>query len=170
MTEIRRCIIELNQNGGIELAQAPFVIESSFIVNNGDPTNGMGGIRFQNIGSLQPQLFAFNTVAGNLSENAAANGVQCSAGIVLDSSILVDRISPNDCSATYSLFTSTPPAGTGNIMGAPGFIDEAARNYHVMSTSPVRDVANPAGTVVLDIDGEPRPLGAGRDIGADELP
>jgi len=58
--------------------------------------------------------------------------------------------------------------GTLNIRGNPGFVDPAGYNYHIGSSSAAKDAGVNAG-VTNDIDGEPRPVGTGFDIGADEL-
>ncbi len=58
--------------------------------------------------------------------------------------------------------------GTVNIWGNPVFVDPAEYNYHIGSSSAAIDAGVNAG-VTNDIDGEPRPVGAGFDIGADEL-
>jgi len=58
--------------------------------------------------------------------------------------------------------------GTLNIWGNPAFVNPAGYNYHIGSGSAALDSGVNAG-VTNDIDGEPRPVGAGFDIGADEL-
>lgn len=163
---VRRTVISGNSDGGIELKNSGFTIESCFITNNGVVGNGFGGVRLQDP-SLSPRTFEFNTVVDNLAQSEA--GVQCSTALTLDSSILVDAIGAS-CAATYSLFPLGAPAGIGNIAGDPSFIAPTAFNYHIGPSSIAREVANPAAVNIGDIDGEPRPLGGGRDIGADEVP
>jgi hypothetical protein len=51
---------------------------------------------------------------------------------------------------------------------APGFVNPSAGDFHLMSTSPAIDAADPAATISADYDGTPRPQGARRDIGAFE--
>jgi hypothetical protein len=83
--------------------------------------------------------------------------------------------------------SSNSSGGTGTISEtnqtnfAPGFVDPATGNYHLLSTSPLIDIGDP--TVpsggALDIDGDPRALSGvasctspdpgRRDIGADEF-
>ncbi len=58
--------------------------------------------------------------------------------------------------------------GTLNIWGIPAFVNPAGYNYHIGPGSAAIDAGVNAG-VTNDIDGEPRPVGAGFDIGADEL-
>ena len=60
--------------------------------------------------------------------------------------------------------------GTVNIWDEPGFSAPEDRDYHLAPLSAAIDAgANPTGGGVgLDIDGDPRPIGGGADIGADE--
>jgi parallel beta-helix repeat protein len=56
---------------------------------------------------------------------------------------------------------------TNDMIGDPEFVNPAAGDYHIGSGSAAIDVGVDAG-VTTDIDGGPRPVGAGYDIGADE--
>jgi len=58
--------------------------------------------------------------------------------------------------------------GSVNIWGDPVFVAPHAGDYHIGPGSAAIDVGVNAG-VTVDIDGEPRPVGAGYDVGADEL-
>jgi len=66
----------------------------------------------------------------------------------------------------------TVVTGTINVWGAPDFVDYAARDYHINAGSAAVD----AGIYLFldddvdddDVDGEPRPMAFGPDIGADE--
>lgn len=58
--------------------------------------------------------------------------------------------------------------GTVNVWGNPGFVDFGNGNYHIGHGSAALDAGVGVG-VFTDIDGEPRPVGAGFDIGADEM-
>lgn len=166
VTEILRTTISGNPQGGIDLNNAPFTIDSCFITGNGELNATIGGARLQNIAGKSPTVFSFNTVAANLAANTET-GVQCGDALAIDSSILVDGTSAN-CSATYSLFPTAAPPGTGNLTADPGFV--GAGNFHITPTSLARDVANPTATNLRDIDGDPRPSNGVRDIGADEVP
>jgi predicted outer membrane repeat protein len=57
---------------------------------------------------------------------------------------------------------------TAPVTGDPLFVDPTAGDYHLRIGSPAID-AGPAVGVVTDIDGDPRPQGAGYDLGYDEV-
>ena len=58
--------------------------------------------------------------------------------------------------------------GTVNIWGDPDFVNPDGGNYHLGPGSAAIDAGVDAG-VLTDIDGDPRPIGPGFDIGADEF-
>jgi len=58
--------------------------------------------------------------------------------------------------------------GTVNVWGDPAFGDPEGGDYHIGPGSAAIDAGVDAG-VTTDIDGDPRPVGAGYDIGADEF-
>jgi parallel beta-helix repeat protein len=58
--------------------------------------------------------------------------------------------------------------GAANYWGAPRFVDPGAGNFHIQADSPARDIGVDAG-VGYDLDGLPRPIYSGFDIGADEF-
>jgi predicted outer membrane repeat protein len=58
-------------------------------------------------------------------------------------------------------------SGAHSFTGNPAFVNPAADNYHLSSTSAAIDAGTDAG-VTYDYDGDPRPFGAGFDIGFDE--
>lgn len=59
--------------------------------------------------------------------------------------------------------------GTVNVWGPPAFADPGSGDYHLGFGSAALDAGLPAG-VSADIDGDPRPIGRGCDLGADEAP
>ena len=58
--------------------------------------------------------------------------------------------------------------GLHDVIGDPKFVDAANDNYHLDLTSAAIDAGTDVGTYT-DIDGQPRPQGAGFDIGFDEV-
>jgi uncharacterized repeat protein (TIGR01451 family) len=59
--------------------------------------------------------------------------------------------------------------GTVNLWGNPVFLNPDAGDYHIDVGSAAVDLGVDAG-IVTDVDGQPRPIGTGYDIGADEFP
>jgi thermitase len=57
--------------------------------------------------------------------------------------------------------------GTSSYWDDPAFVDPTAGDYHIQPASVAIDAGVDAG-VTTDLDGQPRPLGRGYDIGADE--
>ncbi|MFA7692307.1 MAG: hypothetical protein GX117_00580 [Candidatus Hydrogenedentes bacterium] len=60
--------------------------------------------------------------------------------------------------------------GRGNIVGNPDFVNPSAGDFRLSSTSPCMDAGTSDGEDIpsTDIDGVPRPQGAGIDMGAYE--
>lgn len=103
-----------------------------------------------------------------------AGGVRCGAA---NDSILSSIIwgntgsTPIDpaCAVNYSVVDPSYAGGTGNVRVDPLFV--AAGDFHIQATSPARGAADPASTITVDRDFEPRPQTAGaKDCGADEVP
>ena len=59
--------------------------------------------------------------------------------------------------------------GTGNIDADPKFVDAANEDYHLQQGSPCIDTGTPSGAPATDLEGNPRPQGAGYDMGAYEF-
>jgi uncharacterized repeat protein (TIGR01451 family) len=59
--------------------------------------------------------------------------------------------------------------GTVNLWKTPAFVDPDAGDYHIAPGSAAIDSGVDAG-IAVDIDGDPRPISTGYDIGADEFP
>lgn len=62
-----------------------------------------------------------------------------------------------------------PQHGTNNLACDSQSVDPAHSDFHFQVTSPARSTANPTATLANDIDGEIRPQGPGREMGADEI-
>ena len=69
-----------------------------------------------------------------------------------------------DWDGAGTIFTDTL-----NVWDTPAFVDPAHGDYHIGLGSAAIDKGVDTG-VTVDIDGEPRPVGTGYDIGADEFP
>jgi hypothetical protein len=164
--------IDRNTGGGVIVSGGTYALTNNMITRNGAPAGTVGGVQLANITTVG--RFDFNTLADNVTTAGFAAGVRCDSGPpqTLSSCIVVglaaDQVSATNCSFAYTL-SNEAIAGTGNLTMAPMFVDSANGNFHLMSTSPARDAADPAATLATDIDGEARPEGAVRDMGADEV-
>lgn len=123
-----------------------------------------------------PYVFDFNTVAFNAANGTVPGpGVTCQtvqdAATVLANNIVFTQVSGDRCSWVFSDIAPIPPIPIveGNIVVDPQFVDVAQGDFHLGSDSPLRDAADPAATLGVDIDGQARPQGTGREMGADEI-
>jgi len=168
---IERARLLDNDGGGLSTNLGEIVIRNSFIAKNGDLSSGAGGAIITTPANL---IFEHNTVAENSAAGNVAAGVQCSSGMprTLTGNIIVGpgatQVAANNCGFAYTL-SNQGLVGTGNIMGTPTFVDALGDDYHLQPTSAGIDAADPASTVTVDIDGQPRPQGGRADIGADEV-
>jgi hypothetical protein len=161
---VLRTMIAANAGAGIALANASYTIVNSIIAGNAG-----GGVSITAPGVTR--VFDFNTVVNNAGATLPT-GMRCAAVVPVTNSLFAGngtapQIAAN-CGATYSLFSDVAPGGTGNRAGAPAFVN--ANDFHITAPSPARDNADPGATATTDFDGQPRPQGTGRDIGADEIP
>lgn len=170
-----------NAGGGLSISGAQFDITNSFIVQNGSAVSLVGGLDFAQIPSSGTHRFDFNTVARNVGTDAVNTGVNCgtvAAAVTFNNNIIYANAvtgigkqlggSPM-CFASYSDVGPDPAPGTTNINADPLFASVAQSDFHLMGTSPAKDVADPAATLSEDVDGDSRPQGARRDMGADEV-
>jgi predicted outer membrane repeat protein len=165
--------------GGICLEEnGSALLVNNWIVDNQATSQGSGLF----VTGFQPRLM-HNTIARNTG--GAGLYVEFSSGytsvVVLTDTILVDHdvgISVTaGCTATLEATLwgnnidwaggGTIVTGTVNVWGDADFLDPEAGDYHIGAGSAALDVGVDAG-VATDIDGDPRPLGAGYDLGADE--
>lgn len=59
--------------------------------------------------------------------------------------------------------------GTAPVDGDPAFANPALGDYHITQASAALDSGAAVPAVTTDLEGDPRPIGAGYDIGADEF-
>lgn len=168
-----RSVVSGNQSGGAKI-DATFDITNSLFVENGNGTVTLGGL------SLTPgigtNVFAFNTVAANHSSSGSITyrGINCAAPLTLTNTIVSGNAASANCTFEYSLFDTGTVVTGSNKAGNPQFknIDAtmplAADYFRIANNSDAIDGAAPSSTVMTDIDGDDRPQGGVRDIGADE--
>jgi|CXWL01.1.fsa_nt_gi hypothetical protein len=104
---------------------------------------------------------------GNLTIDVGEAGVYATAGAATTSLYNSIILAPQPLGG----FAGGFDAGDNFLAGDPQFVGRAARDYHLLPTSPARDVgslAPPAGLGATDLDGQTRVRGAGVDLGAYE--
>lgn len=171
-----RSVVSGNQIDGLDLAATSYDIENNVIVKNGGPSSG-GGVFVAAIRTVARRVFGFNTIAQNSGPFGSISGVVCDdvqVPLAMTSNVVVNnagpaQVSDGACSWTYSDIAPGPVSGTGNLSSDPLFVDPVHNNFHLQLASPARDAADPAATLAVDLDGDARPQGAGRDMGADEI-
>jgi hypothetical protein len=174
----RRSMFLANGGGGISLTNTEFDLENNVIARNGGLFTEFGGVVVSQISTGSRRL-EFNTITQNDGMTGATTGVVCSLigqPITFSSNIIYAnralgggaQVGGSNCAWTYSDIGPGSLGGLGNLDIDPRFVAPMLDDYHLGAGSPVIDRADPAATLSIDLDGEARPQGAGRDIGADE--
>jgi hypothetical protein len=164
---VSRSNIEGNGAGIVMAAnKVDFVITNNFIVRNG-PDGGAV------LSALVPtNRFEFNTIADNTSATATRGaGITCPVSLTesytLPNSLFIANTGGGgqvfgSCTMTGSAMAGdNTPYAFKSAMTAP-------YDYHLMATSIAIDAAMTPTVLADDVDGELRPQGANRDLGADE--
>ena len=135
-----------------------------------------------------PHRFVHTTIAGNLGGDGSGIHVAGEdSTVALTNTILVSHTVGISVAAgnTATLNATLWGAGTWanlddwggagaihtdtNLWGDPAFVDPDAKDYHIRRNSVAVDAGVDSG-ISKDIDGDPRPMGYGYDLGADEFP
>jgi hypothetical protein len=119
---------------------------------------------------------SFNVAFSTLVDTFVLCGGSGATTLTLNSSVIdqtnssSDAVQGSSCTIAYSVvYPQVQPLGATNVAGmSPRLQDVPAGDYHLQSSSPAIDRADPAATQPLDYDGIARPQGAGRDSGAFE--
>ncbi len=143
------------------------------LVCSNSATDVGGGARFSQLGTL-----VNCTVVGNAAANSGG-GVYCyQGGTNLNSIIVSNRAAgaannyTTDGGGVFAYCCTTPlPSGNGNFTNDPQFIDAGEANYRLASVSPCIDAGTNQSWMsgAVDLDGYPRVLGSGVDLGAYEF-
>jgi hypothetical protein len=174
--EIKGTLIKGNDIAGVVITQHNFRLTNNIIVENGNTTNGDGGVWFVGDPPGTTKVLEFNTIANNLrAGSATVSGIRCSlasATIVTSNNIVwgntADEVEVGSgCTYSYSDLEGGGVTGTGNINSTPAF--GGPTGYHITSGSPCKNNANPGATVTDDYDGQARGAEGRSDIGADEF-
>jgi len=170
---LTRSVISQNTDGALSIASGSIAIRNNFIVNNGGPT--LGRSANVTIAAGVTGSFAFNTVAYNDAKANSTPGVDCSAtGLETAGNLITDNthkgafdVDPQVTGACDFTRSYTQPGAGGNDVH---WVNVAASDFHLTADSTaVLDSPGLTCAGLDDFDGEPRPMGAGCDFGADEL-
>jgi Right handed beta helix region len=173
---VSQSTISGNVGGGISISNATFDITNNFIFRNGNSTTAtVGGASLAPMAS-SASVFAFNTVADNQIQNsgALAGGVFCdTSGFAAANNIVVRNYVNNDATrpnANTSGICTFPTSTVAASVTGISFVrpDDNPYDYHLLAGSSAIDQATTPSPVVIDADGDARPQGAQKDIGADE--
>ena len=160
---VERTLVAGNGDDGLHVSGGKFTIANSMIVAN------PGGDGVHIVTTDAASSLDFVTIASN-GGTAGVHNTSGTAVSVRDSIIANNAAQLSGAvTAAYCLTSDNVVAGTGNIAGAAAFVNPGV-DFHIQASSPARSAADPASTVNIDFDGDHRPAGAGRDIGADEIP
>jgi hypothetical protein len=169
MLTMTRVLVARNDSGGADVS-GDFDITSSMFVSNGTSGSMIGGARLSP--GATKHVFDFNTVADNSSTNATGRGVYCLYPMTATSTLVVNNL-PNGCTFEYSMSDvalggTTNKTGSAQFQNTLGSTPLAPDFYRIGDMSDAIDSGAPSSTVMTDIDGDSRPQGGARDIGADE--
>ena len=173
--DVERTIVVGHGAGGVHTQGGPITIVNCILGNNGSVFSTYGGLRLDQVQG--GATIAYDTIAYNktASGSLGAPGIQSNSAVAVTNMILADNGTNGVAqysslvSPTHSLFEGGPaPQGMGNRAGAPAFVNVTGNDFHIGPTSAAIDNAA-ASSVMVDVDGQPRPYGGGPDMGADEF-
>ena len=169
---IERSTIAGNFGGGI---RGGGLIRNNLIIDNSNTGEYQGAIRV-NGGDIT--TISYNTIVGNSVNENFIGIIGCASGTIVSSNIIFGSQFPAGgdgqtligCSDTKNNLSDVDitSTGTGNIIGDPMFADAEAGDYSLSEGSAAIDAGEVAAAPEVDVNGDPRPSGAGPDIGAIE--
>jgi hypothetical protein len=179
-----------NAAGGISLSTSNFTLTNNLLFDNGAGGSPFGALRLIDVPSTvgAPRTVRFNTVGFNNATGTTPAGLVCTSplgAVDLNSNIFWGTNATRsevtqgeaNCTHQHSLIGANPLGTVGtnvDITGVPAdgatiFVSPVGPfNLHLKVGSPAINRGDPVATEPVDIDGEARPKGTLRDIGADE--
>ncbi len=162
--------------GGVTLDNSAFLMSNNIIAQNSST-----GVRTWASPGPSRGMLVHNTIVQN---GSAGIYLFQNSTLTLTNNIIVSQTTgiganpahTNTVVAEYTLFYGNTRDTEGSVITNthaitgrdPLFLDPAGGNYHLRAGSPAVDAGIAVCGLTWDIDGDPRPIGAGYDIGADE--
>lgn len=164
-----------HKGGGLYLATGGGQIVNTLFARNVALDNAGTAMHLLPTGTLQ---ILYTTVAAPALVSGDAVRVDSGSVTIRDTIVTHHAIGLNRLGGSvvedYNLFFGNSldkfgsiSGGTHDVSGDPKFVNAAGDNYHLGAGSAAIDVGTDVG-IYIDIDGQPRPFGAGFDIGYDE--
>ncbi|MFK8013556.1 MAG: hypothetical protein AB8B80_16075, partial [Marinicellaceae bacterium] len=171
--DIYKALISDNNGPQLIKSSSPdgtdFTIANSMIVNNTVDTlistdTQNNGISFM---LLNHVTIANNTGSNSLLESINGSNINLNSSIVWGNSMAnLQSAGSTNINVQDSVIQYDPTGMLNTIQQDPLFIDPDNNNWHIQPFSPAIDQAN--SSLIDDYDGDFRPLGNGKDAGADE--
>ena len=164
-----------SDGGGVYLS-GQFTVANTMLFGNA--ARAGGAMRFYQCG---PSSEVLNCTISDNSATYLAGGLFChEATLSIKNTIIVNNTDTGPYSVYGNLYLhgeaspvfshcniqSSQASGDGCINTDAGFVGDG--DYHLRADSPCKDAGTADGAPAMDIDGDPRPLHAGVDMGADE--
>lgn len=150
-------------------APAP-ALRNSLVYGNISPNNG-AGVHLAG-GTIESCTITRNRSTTGVGSGVAQSGGAISNSIIYANGITMDELEADNLASSggtidYSLVAPLP-AGEGNIVAWPLFVDPAALDFRLRPGSPAIDAGSELAVVTNDFSGLVRPQGSAHDIGAHE--
>ena len=170
---VEQSTVSGNAGGGISVSGGTFDITNSFIYRNGNQDNSTFGGLNLGVAVATGNRLEFNTIVDN---RAAINsgGVVCNVATFAAGNNIIARNTLGGIAtdvAQESGDCTYPASRVQNDVTGLGFVSPeppAPFNYHLQAGSMAIDQGTSPSTVAVDVDGDVRPQGGQKDLGADE--
>jgi hypothetical protein len=163
------------RGGGVRLAWCPaFTLTNNIVARNAASELGSGvGVAGNSSGIL-----VFNTLAENHGGAGSGVDVRSNSDVWLYNNIIANHTTGilnadpagSSVEAKYTLYEANATDYSAAVLDVDPVAGPAAllADYHLSPASGAIDQATGSTGVARDVDGDPRPVGGARDVGADE--
>jgi hypothetical protein len=145
---------------GIGIGDSTITLTHNTIARNRGPVPGSGIY----VAAPSPQASVVTLINNIIVSHSVGITVAAGSTATLEATLWGDGIWANETNWDGSGAIST---GTINIWQSPGFVNSDSGDYHIVPSSAAVDQGIDT-EIMVDIDGDRRPIGTQPDIGADE--